>query len=96
MAVTAQRDAGILKRTNGTPLPSAVFLGARVIHAMFVAVLLVVITAAFGRAVYSADVPTGMTLVRFLIVLAVGGPASAPSRSRSRPPSRTPTPHPPS
>ncbi|MGD0219839.1 MAG: ABC transporter permease [Acidimicrobiales bacterium] len=72
MAVTAQRDAGILKRTNGTPLPAAVYLGARVIHAMFVSLLLVVITAAFGRLAYSADIPTGMTLVRFLIVLAVG------------------------
>jgi len=49
-SVTAQRDAGILKRTNGTPLPSGVYLGARVIHAMIIAVLLVVITAAFGIA----------------------------------------------
>jgi ABC-2 type transport system permease protein len=72
MAVTTQRDAGILKRTNGTPLPPAIYLGARVIHAMFVSVLLVAITATFGRLAYSADIPTGMTLVRFLIVLAVG------------------------
>ncbi len=77
MVVTAQRDAGILKRTNGTPLPSAVYLGARVIHAIFVAVLLVVITAAFGRAVYSADIPTGLTLVRFLVVLAAGSASFA-------------------
>ena len=49
IAVTFQRDAGILKRTNGTPLPSAVYLGARILHALLVAVLLVAITAAFGR-----------------------------------------------
>lgn len=72
MSVAAQRDAGILKRTNGTPLPSGVYLGARVVHAIFIAVLLVVITAAFGRLAYSADIPTGMTLVRFLVALAVG------------------------
>ena len=40
--MTFQRDTGILKRTNGTPLPSRVFLGARMLHALFVAVLLVV------------------------------------------------------
>jgi len=36
-------------RTSGTPLPAASFLGARVLHAMFVAVLLVVLTVAFGH-----------------------------------------------
>src|SRR2546421_1810116 len=36
-----QRDAGVLKRTNGTPLPSAGFLAARVVHAMLISVLLV-------------------------------------------------------
>ena len=41
---TFQRDAGVLKRTNGTPLPSGSFLGARVVHALFIAVILVVIT----------------------------------------------------
>jgi ABC-2 type transport system permease protein len=34
--------------------------------------MLVVITAAFGRAFYHADMPTGVTLVRMLIMLAVG------------------------
>ncbi len=34
IAVTFQRDAGILKRTNGTPLPAPVYLGARILHAM--------------------------------------------------------------
>jgi len=51
--ITFQRDAGVLKRTNGTPLPSSSFLGAR-------------------KAFYSASIPTGLTLVRFLIVLVVG------------------------
>ena len=42
---------------------------------MLVSVLLVIITAAFGRAFYSADIPTGATLVRMLIMLAVGAAA---------------------
>ena len=74
-AVSFQREEGVLKRAHGTPLPSASFLGARITHAVGVAVLLVVITAAFGRAVYQADVPTGLTLLRFLVTLLVGAAA---------------------
>jgi len=72
ISVSFQRDTGVLKRTNGTPLPSSAFLGARMIQALFVAVLLVVITAGFGRAAYSASIPTGATLLRFLVMLLVG------------------------
>jgi ABC-2 type transport system permease protein len=72
MTVTFQRDAGVLKRTNGTPLPSAAFLGARILHALLVAVLLVALTVAFGRAFYHADVPTGLTLLRFCVIIVVG------------------------
>jgi ABC-2 type transport system permease protein len=74
-SVTFQRDAGVLKRINGTPLPSASFLGARILHALLVSVLLVAITAAFGRAFYSATIPTGVTLVRFLVMLVIGAAA---------------------
>jgi ABC-2 type transport system permease protein len=72
MTVTFQRDAGILKRTNGTPLPAVSYFGAKVLHALFVAVLLVALTAAFGRVFYQADVPTGLTLLRFLAMVIVG------------------------
>jgi ABC-2 type transport system permease protein len=72
VAITVQRDAGVLKRTNGTPLPSVAFFGARILHAVLVSILLVIVTAAFGRAFYSADIPTGATLLRMLIMLAVG------------------------
>jgi ABC-2 type transport system permease protein len=72
MGLAFQRDTGVLKRTNGTPLPAAVYFTARVLHAMFVAVLLVVITVAFGKIAYQADIPTGASLLRFLAMLAVG------------------------
>src|SRR5215472_8759724 len=75
IGITVQRDAGVLKRTNGTPLPAFAFLGARIVHAILVAVLLVIITAAFGRLVYSAAIPTGTTLARFVVVLLVGAGA---------------------
>ena len=72
ISVSFQRDTGVLKRMNGTPLPSPAYLGSRMVHALLVAVLLVVITAGFGRAAYSASIPTGLTLLRFLVVLLVG------------------------
>ena len=75
ITVSFQRDAGVLKRTNGTPLPAGAFLGARVLHAAAVAVVLVALTAAFGAAAYGAHVPTGTTLVRFLVMLLVGAAA---------------------
>jgi ABC-2 type transport system permease protein len=75
MTMTFQRESGILKRVHGTPLPGAAFLGARVIHALLVGVLLVVITAGFGAAFYDVTVPSGLTLVRFLVMLVVGAMA---------------------
>ncbi|HZD80086.1 MAG TPA: ABC transporter permease [Actinomycetota bacterium] len=72
MGVTYQRDVGILKRTRGTPLPGWAYMTGRVLQALGVGFLLVVITAAFGIAFYGAHVPTGIDLVRFLVVLVVG------------------------
>jgi ABC-2 type transport system permease protein len=75
VGITFQRDAGVLKRINGTPLPGAVFLGARILHAVLVSLLLVVVTAAFGHVFYNADIPTGSALLRTIVVLAVGAAA---------------------
>jgi ABC-2 type transport system permease protein len=72
ISLTAQRDAGILKRTSGTPLPPGVYLGARILHATLVAVLLVAITVTFGRLCYGSDVPAGLTLARFAVTLVTG------------------------
>jgi ABC-2 type transport system permease protein len=72
IGLSFQREEGVLKRTNGTPLPATSFVGARILHAVFIAVLLVVITAAFGRALYHASIPTGLPLLRFAIALLVG------------------------
>lgn len=74
-AVTFQREDGVLKRTKGTPLPGAAFLGARILHATGIAILLVLITAVFGHAAYNADIPTGLTLLRVVVALLVGSAA---------------------
>ena len=75
ISLTFQRDAGVLKRTNGTPLPGAAFMGGRIVHALLISVLLVALTAGFGKAFYGAAIPTGMALLRFLIMLVVGAAA---------------------
>jgi ABC-2 type transport system permease protein len=72
ISLCVQRDAGILKRTHGTPLPTAVYFAARVLYALLIAVLLVAITVAFGRLFYQADIPTGASLARFAAALTVG------------------------
>jgi ABC-2 type transport system permease protein len=74
-SISFQRENGILKRTSGTPLPAAAFLGARILHAMAIAVLLVVLTVAFGHGLYHASVPVGLTLLRFVIAVLVGSAA---------------------
>jgi ABC-2 type transport system permease protein len=42
---------------------------------VLVSVLLVIITAGFGRVFYSAEIPTGSALVQMLVMLAVGAAA---------------------
>jgi len=70
------RDAGILKRIRGTPLPAGSYLAGRVLHAMIVAVILVVLNVTYGVIFYSASVPT-RTLPAFLITLLVGAASFA-------------------
>jgi ABC-2 type transport system permease protein len=71
ISITFARDAGVLKRIRGTPIPTWTYLAGRIAHAVFVAVLLVAICTAFGAMFYEAEVPTS-TLPAFLLTLAVG------------------------
>jgi ABC-2 type transport system permease protein len=77
ITVSFQRDTGILKRVRGTPLPGWAYLTARVMHAMLMALLLVVITAAFGVVFYGADIPTGTLLLQCGATLVVGSASFA-------------------
>jgi ABC-2 type transport system permease protein len=72
ISIVFTRESGVLKRTRGTPLPAWAYLLARVLHAMLVALLLVIITVVFGMVVYGAAFPTGVHLVEFLATLLVG------------------------
>jgi ABC-2 type transport system permease protein len=71
ISMSMSRDQGLLKRTRGTPLPGWSFLLGRIVHATFVAILLVVIVTVAGALFYDVDAPAG-TLPAFLITLAVG------------------------
>jgi len=71
ISVTFARDQGILKRVRGTPLPGWSYLLGRILHSTILMVLLVVIVCAFGRAVYSVDIPTE-SLPAFVVTLLVG------------------------
>ena len=66
------RDAGILKRTRGTPLPGWSYLSGRVIHSMIVGAILVVITLVFGWAFYDGTFPMGTALLEFVVTFLVG------------------------
>ncbi len=74
MSVTYARDEGILKRIRGTPLPAWGYLGGRIMHAAAIALLLVVIVAAFGAVFYGVPVPWAQ-LPALVVTLVVGAAA---------------------
>ena len=74
MTVTIARDAGILKRIRGTPLPAWAYLAGRIGHAVLIALLLVGIVAAFGALAYGVAVPWDALPV-IVLVLAVSAAA---------------------
>jgi len=76
------RDTRVLKRTHGTPLPGWAYLLGRIMHAVLVAVLLVVLCAAFGAVFYHATLPS-TTLPAFLLTLVVGAASFCCPRSGS-------------
>lgn len=70
MGVTIARDQGVLKRIRGTPLPAISYLLGRVLHAVFIALILVAIVTLAGALFYDVDPPSDPG--RFLATLAVG------------------------
>jgi ABC-2 type transport system permease protein len=74
MIVTSARESGILKRVRGTPLPPWAYLAGRIGQSVSVAILLVVVVAAFGALLYEVEVPWAR-LPALLVTLAVGAAA---------------------
>ena len=70
MGVTIARDQGVLKRIRGTPLPAVSYLVGRVLHAVFIALILVTIVTLAGTLFYDVDPPSD--LGRFVATLTIG------------------------
>lgn len=71
VSLTFLRDSGALKRIHGSPLPVWSYMVARVLHAIAIAILLVIISASFGAAFYGATLPTS-TLPAFALTVVLG------------------------
>ena len=71
MSVAIVRDEGILKRIHGSPLPTGLYLLARVGLSVLLGLLLVLLVTAFGYLAYHVPLPIGQ-LPALLLVLLLG------------------------
>jgi ABC-2 type transport system permease protein len=55
--LTREREAGLMKRARGTPLPNWVFIAGRVGNSLVVATLMLILVAAIGRIAYGVAIP---------------------------------------
>jgi ABC-2 type transport system permease protein len=74
MSLSFSLDTGALKRIRGSPLPVWAYMTARIIHAVLIAIVLVVACSAFGAIFYNATLPT-QTLPAFAVTVIVGAAA---------------------
>jgi ABC-2 type transport system permease protein len=74
IGVTFVRDEGVLKRVRGMPVRPWSYLFGKVVHSVFVQILLVIITVSFGVVFYDVSVPDD-TLAAFVATLVVGAAA---------------------
>src|SRR5256885_1980772 len=74
ITLSFSRDSGALKRIHGSPLPVWAYMSARIAHSVIMAIVLVVICAAFGALLYGATLPPS-TLPAFALTLLVGAAA---------------------
>ncbi|MCB0827189.1 MAG: ABC transporter permease [Solirubrobacterales bacterium] len=72
--LTVSREAGLLKRGRGTPLPEWVFIGGRVGNALVISLVMLVVITVIGRALYGVPVPWSH-LGTILVTLVVGAAA---------------------
>ena len=69
--LSSDRDAGILKRGRGTPMPSWVFFAGRVGNAIVLTALMLVIVPAIGWLLYDVSIPWEH-LPAVMVTLAIG------------------------
>jgi len=71
MNLTIAREAGLLKRGRGTPLPPWVFIAGRVGNAIVISVLMVVVITLIGKVLYDAPIPFDR-LPALIVTLVIG------------------------
>jgi ABC-2 type transport system permease protein len=69
--LTAERDAGQLKRVRGTPLPPVAFVAGRVGNSLVISLIMVALVSLIGALIYGVTIPTE-TMPAMLVTLAVG------------------------
>ncbi|MGI8632957.1 MAG: ABC transporter permease [Solirubrobacterales bacterium] len=74
ISLTRLREAGVLKRVRGTPLPVPAFVAGRVGNAIVVSILMTALVMVLGRLFYGVAVPT-TTILGLLATLLVGAAA---------------------
>jgi ABC-2 type transport system permease protein len=69
LMLSVRRDAGILKRLRGTPLPPWAFVGGIVGSSLIISAALTVVSLVFARLVYGVKLPAGHLLPVLLTIL---------------------------
>ncbi len=77
ISLTRQREAGVLKRLRGTPLPTAVFIAGRVGNALVISVMMLVLVTLIGHVVYGVELPRAGLVPALAVTVAVGAAAFA-------------------
>jgi ABC-2 type transport system permease protein len=71
LSVTAQREAGVLKRRRATPVTASALIGGRALTATAVSLAMAAVLVAIGWFGYSAHIPTGH-VAAFVVTVLVG------------------------
>jgi ABC-2 type transport system permease protein len=71
ISVTAQREAGVLKRRRATPVPAAVLIAGRALTAIFIAIAVMTVLLLIGRFGYGVRLPVS-TLPAVILTAIVG------------------------
>jgi ABC-2 type transport system permease protein len=70
IALTTDRERGLLKRYRGTPMPPWVFLGGQILQSVVMVLLMAVVLIAIGSAAYDVHVQSSTVgaLVLYLVI----------------------------
>jgi ABC-2 type transport system permease protein len=74
ISVTAQREAGVLKRRRATPVPPWVLIAGRTLTAMAVSLVVMTVLLAVGRFAYGVHLPTS-TIPGVAVTAVIGSAA---------------------